>query len=463
MQTFLFYDLETTGLSKAFDQVLQFAAIRTDKNLHEIERYELKVKLNPDVIPSPHALITHHIGIHDAASGISEYDAIRQIHRWMNQPGTISLGYNTLGFDDEFLRFSFFRNLLPPYTHQYANNCGRMDLYPMTIMYYLFKNHLIRWPTIEDKISLKLELLNHANALAAGRAHDAMVDVEATLQLAKYFHKENEMWNYLAGHFNKTIDNQRAELLQKNMALLFEGFLGAENKYHCPVLFIGQHRHYKNQSLWLRLDMESLPETTQETLTETTRMLNKKPGEPGFVLPMKERFLQHLTSERLKLAEYNHKWLEKNPGVLHAITEHYLEYKHPVYPNTDVDASLYLTGFKNPVEERFCQNFHAANPKEKANMVEKIQNPAIRTQAIRILGRHFPEVLTSKQAEEFNLYMAKIHPEEEDAMIDFQNKKRLTPQTALQQIDEIRKSKILSEEQQGLLTNLEHYLKRFKS
>src|SRR6185437_3965438 len=138
----------------------------------------------------------------------------------------------------------------------------------------------------------------------------------------------------------------------------------------------------------------------------------------------------------------------KNPDILYAITEHYTEYKYPNYPNTDIDASLYLTGFKNPLEERFCQNFHAANPKEKASMVDKIQNPLIRKQAIRILGRHFPEVLTSKQKDEFNLYMAAINPaQEDDAMIDFQNKKRLTPQIALQQIDEIRKNKILSEEQ----------------
>ncbi len=46
MRTYLFYDIETTGLSKSFDQVLQFAAIRTDLNFQEIERYELKIKLN---------------------------------------------------------------------------------------------------------------------------------------------------------------------------------------------------------------------------------------------------------------------------------------------------------------------------------------------------------------------------------------------------------------------------------
>lgn len=455
MQTFLFYDLETTGLSKPFDQILQFAGIRTDTKLNELERYELKVKLNPDVIPSPYALITHHLGIRDVATGLSEYEAIQKIHGWMNQPNTISLGYNTLGFDDEFLRFSFFRNLLTPYTHQYTNQCGRMDLYPMAIMYYLFKKHVLQWPEIEGKISFKLEQLNHANQLAQGRAHDAMVDVEATLQLAKIFYKEYDMWNYLAGHFNKSVDLERLQPLQKNIALLFDGFLRSENAFHCPVLFIGPHRHYKNQLLWLRLDTE-----LSSDILETARVFNKKPGEPSFILPPKDRFLQHLTSDRLALAEANYKWLEKNPDLFSKIVEHYTEYKHPTYPNTDIDAALYLAGFKSFVEERFCQQFHAAHPKEKAMMAEKIQNPLLQTQSIRILGRHFPEVLTVAQSEKFNHYMSTIHPERnEDAIIDFQNKKRLTPQAAIQQIMEIRNNKVLTEEQQGLLVELETYLK----
>ena len=136
--TYLFYDIETTGLNKAFDQVLQFAAIRTDRQLNEIDRHAITIKLRPDVIPSPQAILTNRIPIADLSSGLCEFEAIEQIHRLINQPGTISLGYNSLGFDDEFLRFSFHRNLLSPYTHQYRNGCRRMDLYPMTVIYRIY-------------------------------------------------------------------------------------------------------------------------------------------------------------------------------------------------------------------------------------------------------------------------------------------------------------------------------------
>ena len=55
--SYLFYDIETSGLNKCFDQVLQFAAIHTDLELNELERHEILVKLNPDTIPAPQAML----------------------------------------------------------------------------------------------------------------------------------------------------------------------------------------------------------------------------------------------------------------------------------------------------------------------------------------------------------------------------------------------------------------------
>lgn len=464
MQTFLFYDIETTGLNKAFDQVLDFAAIRTDHALNEINRYELKIKLNPDVVPSPKAMITHHMSLNDIANGIPEFDAIKQIHQWMNESGTISMGYNTLGFDDEFLRFSFYRNLLSPYTHQYANQCSRMDLYPMTVMYFLFKNHLLNWPELNGKISLKLEQLNLANSLAQGQAHHAMVDVEATLALAKHFRKEQEMWDYLLGYFNKKNDLERLQSLQHSISLLFDGFIGGEHYFHCPVIFLGNHRHYKNQSLWLRLDSEILSQTTLDTIKETTSVINKKPGEPSFILPMKDRFAQYLTSARKSLAEDNKKWLDQHPEIFSAIAAYHMDFTYPVYP-ADAQASLYLNGFWSFDEEKFCRTFHTAPPKEKARLTEYSSNPVLRTLALRLLGRHYPETLLPQQTEQFKQYMEQINPPHPDnALIDYQGKKRLTPGIALQEISELRLSNSLNPIQLGLLNDLETYLKtQFKN
>lgn len=457
MQTYLFYDIETTGLSKSFDQVLHFAAIRTDLALQEIERYELVLKFNPDIVPSPLAMITHHMSIEEILAGTSEIDAIKQIHHWMNEPETISVGYNSLEFDDEFLRFSFYRNLLPPYTHQFANQCGRMDIYPMAIMYFLYKNNVIKWPRVDSKNSLKLEDINQINQLATGRAHHAMVDVEATLTLAQRFFAERKMWDYVTGYFNKKTDQERTQETFPE-GLMVYGKIGAANYYQCPVLFLGNHNHYKNQTRWLRLDTPELATTTEETIATTTKSFNKKWGEPGFILPNKERFLQHLSSERQAIAETNRQWLKQNPELFKKITEYHCNYTYPSFPNTDIDAGLYLNGFWSDADNGFCRRFHAVHPEEKSAMIEKATNVKLKALAIRVLGRHYPDALKENQAEQFNEYMQRVNPNgETDVIIDYKGNKRLDSKAALHEIKELRK-KTLTPEQTALLAELESYL-----
>jgi exodeoxyribonuclease-1 len=464
-QTYLFYDIETTGLNKSFDQVLQFAAIRTDLSLNELERHEIKIKLNPDMIPAPRALITHHIGIAESLEGVSEYQGITAIHQILNEPGTISVGYNTLGFDDEFLRFSFYRNLLTPYTHQYANRCGRLDLYPLTILYYLYKNDILQWPTIDAKITLKLESINAANQFIAGRSHHAMVDVEVTLALARQFFEVRDMWEYALGYFVKNTDQERIQQLQNDFqspaghhceGLMLYGKLGVNASYQAQVLQLGVSKPYKNQSLWLRLDTPNLTGSTSETIIENAWVIRKKWGEPGIILPLKERFLAHLNQERQAHSHHNKEWLKENPALLKQLIDYHCAFTYPLIPNTDIEASLYINGFWSEDENAFCRRFHRVSPKEKANLAETTKNTRLKDLAIRLLGRNYPEILTETLQQEFNnhMYRATI---EDDAIIDFKGGKRLTRKAALADIMELRKIDLTSI-QHSLLDGLEKYL-----
>ena len=45
---FVFYDLETTGISPEFDQPLQFAAIWTDEDFVEKDRVNIRCRLAPN-------------------------------------------------------------------------------------------------------------------------------------------------------------------------------------------------------------------------------------------------------------------------------------------------------------------------------------------------------------------------------------------------------------------------------
>ena len=470
MNSYLFYDVETTGLNRAFDQILQFASIRTDLELNELERHHIQVRLRDDVVPSPQSLLTHGISITEMHEGVSEYEAMRQIHRMLNRPGTISLGYNSLGFDDEMMRFGFYRNLLSPYTHQYADGCGRMDLFPMTILYWLYKPDVVKWPDINGTTSLKLEMINDLNQLAPGKAHDAMVDVTASLALARRLRTEAQMWDYVCGFFDKQTDTERARQLPVSiesadgahqMALMVASEFGTENQFQAPTLHIGGSTPYKNQNLWLRLDLPELAQTSGDTIAATTWVVRKRFGDVGILLPPLERFWQRLAPEHRQLAEENQRWIAARPDLLTEIIDYHREFRYPEVPDLDADAALYDLGFPSNRDAGLCRKFHTADVDEQVKILDLFENKSYQQLAIRLLARNHAGKLPRRINAEFNRYLERVNPPTQKlALLDYRNQPRLTPKAALLEIEEIRARNELGPAQGRLLTDLEGYLRQ---
>ena len=466
--SYLFYDIETTGLNKAFDQVLQFAAIRTDRQLNEIDRHSITVRLRPDVIPSPAAVLTNRIPATDFSAGLCECEAAETIHRLVNQTGTISLGYNTMGFDDEFMRFTFHRNLLPPYTHQYKNGCSRMDLYPITIIYWLYKKDVLIWPEIDGKPSLKLEHLAPANSLINGQSHEAIVDVAATVQLARRFFKNEKMWRYLEGCFDKESDARRMAELPVTLqsaagdhctGLMVSGGFGSGQNYQIPVVSLGTSIPYPNQTLWLRLDLPQLRETSPESICETTWAVRKRLGEPGILLPPHERYWRKIGKDRVALYRENLKWLQENHDIFQEIIKYYREFRYPFIPNLDPDASLYQIGFYSRADESLCRKFHQATLENKADLVHQFSSRDARTLAWRIICRNYPGSVSARFAGKFETYMKRVNPlKQTDAMVDYRKEHRMTPIGALIEIKRLKQTEDITDHQIKLLSDLENYI-----
>lgn len=111
---FVIYDTETTGTDPAFDQVLQFAAIRADDDLNELETFEVRCRLLPYLVPSPGALLVTRQSpavLTDPALP-SHYDAMKRVHAKMRERSpTVFIGWNSITFDERFLvRPSFKRS-----------------------------------------------------------------------------------------------------------------------------------------------------------------------------------------------------------------------------------------------------------------------------------------------------------------------------------------------------------------
>lgn len=205
---FVFYDLETTGLSPEFDQPLQFAAIWTDANFIERERINLRCRLAPHILPSPQALVVTKVSIGQLIdpSLPSLLEFAQQVgeltKRWSP---AIWVGYNNMRFDEEVLRQTFYQSLLPNVYATQLNGNTRFDILSAVYAVHARDPELLVWPADDGgRRSFKLDRLAPANGFNSHNAHDALGDVEATIHIARQIAGRNPaLWAELLENAQK--------------------------------------------------------------------------------------------------------------------------------------------------------------------------------------------------------------------------------------------------------------------
>ena len=457
MRSYLFYDLETSGLSKAFDQVMQFAAIRVDECLNEMARYEYSIAINKDIIPSATAMITH--GQPLLVEGPGEDEVIPVIRQLMMESYTWHGGYNTLSFDDEFLRYSFYRQLLDPYKHQYANQCQRFDILPMVIMYHLFSPEGIKWPSIDGVISYKLEHLNEENNWALGAAHDAMVDVEVTLGLSQTLQKKEAIWSYVLSYFQKSVDQNRTWQFcdaHPDRVVIGVGLsLGKASGCIAPMIVLPQLSS-SNQIMLMRLDHEI--SGSKEALWDHAKLIRKKWGEPPFILPLNDRFRKRLSSDQRDLMKHHIASIQSNPKDWQAYCQQCSQRSFDNEFSVDVDASLYLNGFYSADERMLCDAF-LSEPDHRKSIIEQVDNPALEEQMLRWLWRFDDHYQQDEAVERLNQKWL-LSYQNNEMPLDLRGGKKRSPNDVMAEIKDIKENNnALSAKQQSQLEDLRAYIK----
>jgi exodeoxyribonuclease-1 len=196
---FVFYDTETTGTETSFDQILQFAAIRTDPELNEIDRFEIRCRLLPHVVPAPGAMRVTGVS---AAQLIdqslpSHYAMVRTIRdKLLSWSPAVFVGYNSLDFDEHLLRQAFYKTLHPPYLTNTEGN-SRSDVLRMVQAASLFAPAALTLPVGDGgRTIFKLDRVAPANGFNHEDAHDAMGDVKATIFMCRLLkEKAPDVWS----------------------------------------------------------------------------------------------------------------------------------------------------------------------------------------------------------------------------------------------------------------------------
>ena len=468
--TFLWHDYETFGINPRVDRPSQFAAIRTDADLNVIgEPIMLYCQPAPDYLPDPvSCLITGITPQVCLERGIPEHEFAAQIEAALSQPGTIGVGYNTIRFDDEFTRFMLWRNLRDPYAREWQNNCGRWDLMDVVRTAYALRPDGINWPLKDispeelasiankeaknttnniaskeintpargqneplnseiipiprQKPSFKLEDLTKANGLAHAAAHDALSDVQATIDLARLIKKTNsKLFDFCLSLHKK--DRVAAELglpttLQNARPFLHISGMFPSTKGCIAIMFpLAMHPTNKNEMIaWdLAYDPSELALLKPDEVR--LRMFTKSSELPAGMnrLPIKTIHLNKspivISSIKTLTDEMAQKWgidksvQESNAELARALPDMSalwpVIFQRPVADNAtapDVDADLY-GGFIGNNDRRRLTQLIALTPDKLAEARTGFEDERLEELVFRYKARNFPDILNDDEQE----------------------------------------------------------------
>jgi exodeoxyribonuclease-1 len=260
--SFFWYDLETTGTNARTDRIIQFAGVRTDLELNEVEApFSTYVKCPIDVLPDPTAAaVTGLTPQRVNADGMNELEAYVAINRLFSQPRTCVAGFNSLRFDDEFVRFSFYRHFIDPYAREWQAGNSRWDIIDLARAAAALRPEGIEWPMEAGLPTFRLGELTSANGIEHDAAHDAMSDVRATLGLARLIRlKQRRLFDYYLKLRERTELQRLLRPEKPEVSLHVSRMYPRERACLAPIIPLARHPRNRNSIIVADLASDTRP------------------------------------------------------------------------------------------------------------------------------------------------------------------------------------------------------------
>jgi exodeoxyribonuclease-1 len=407
---FVFYDTETTGTDTTFDQILQFAAILTDTDLNELERFDIRCRLLPHLIPAPGAMLATRVtpAMLEDTSLPTHYAAMRAIAAKLQVwSPAIFTGYNTLAFDEPLLRQAFFQTLQPTYLTN-TNGNKRADVIRLVQVAAALAPNAIAVPINEkEKPTFKLDRLAPANGFAHENAHDALADVEATIHMARLVRERApSVWNALIPMVDK--QEATARVLSDSPQCLVEYFagqaslrpvVGCGHSVDNPTM-LGVFDLTRDPGDLLHLDVDGLV----AAMTGPDRAIrivyaNKMPAVVDLSLAPDgtSETPTDLIYERAGQIISNVSFRQRVGEALAA--------RYPPKEPSDIVEQRIHEGFPSRADERRMAEFHDADWEERARLVETFEDGRLRELGRRLVFLEAPEALDPKLKEQLEQWL----------------------------------------------------------
>ena len=423
--SFLFYDLETWGRDPRQTRIAQFAAIRTDLDLQQVdEPIDFFVRPAADLLPSPGACMVTGIDPWEAdRNGVTEAAAFALIQEEMARPGTCTVGYNSLRFDDEFVRHGLFRNFHDPYEREWRGGNSRWDLLDVMRLVHALRPDGIHWPQREDGkgTSFKLEDLAEANGVREGDAHEALSDVRALIGMARAFRRSQpRLWDYALRLRDKRFAGSLLDVTADAPVLHISQRYPATRLCAAPVLPLARHPQIDSRVIVFDLDSDPEPLLALDADAIADRLFVPQRDLPEGIarIPLKE--VQ--TNRCPALVAWNHlrpadlERLAIDPAValaraarLRAAGPTLAEKVRQVFASRaprepgDVDASLY-DGFLPDGDRRRMIEVRATPPGTLGMRAFGFEDPRLAELLFRYRARNWPDTLDAAEREQWDAF-----------------------------------------------------------
>jgi len=421
--SFYWHDYETWGTDPRRDRAVQFAGIRTDLDFNPIGS-PLMVYAAPadDLLPQPAACMVTGITPQLARQeGVCEADFFQAIHDELSRPGTCALGYNSIRFDDEFTRYGLYRNFHDPYAREWQNGNSRWDIIDMVRLMRALRPEGINWPQNKDGItSFRLELLTEVNGIAHAGAHDALVDVRATIALARLVkEKQPRLFDYVFNNRDKHKLAQQLSLRDQQPVLHVSAKYPARLGCIAVVVPVAQHPANRNGIIVydLRVDPQPLFDLSVEQIRNKLYTPSSELEEGEQRIPLKMISINHapvvvplntltdVAREEWALdavrEEQHLQAIRQAPQLQKKIQQVFAEQQFE--ETSDPDQNLYA-GFISRHDRRLCDQVLDSSPEDLAAFHPPFEDSRLPELLFRYRARNWPASLSVQEKERWEAY-----------------------------------------------------------
>ncbi|WPE17843.1 exodeoxyribonuclease I [Candidatus Thioglobus autotrophicus] len=421
MKTFYWYDYETFGISPKTDRISQFAGIRTDENLNILDEHMFYCKPTHDCLPSPEACAVTGISPQLCEQkGMIEHEFIKKIHQEFSTPNTCIAGYNSIRFDDEFTRYTLYRNFLDPYAWHWQNGNTRWDILDVVrLCYALKKDASLKWVHDDNgKPIFKLDQLSPANGIEHTNAHDALADVRATIAIAKIIKDtQPQLFDYAFSLREKKTVEKKIKLFEP--MLHTSGMYPAQKSCTRLSVALAYHPEYKDRAIVFNLDQD--PSILLELNTEELKALiftkqselpngverlqikdlifNKSPMFVPNIYKIEPKVVEQLQIDMDTCMQHLN-FIKNNQVAIEKVIQDLYRNDQDFAGNNDVDQSLY-GGFMDNADKRLGEQIQSLSQTELQDFHPKFKDKKLSDLLIYFKARNYPESLTENEAEKW--------------------------------------------------------------